>query len=86
MTHRERIRRAINLQEPDCVPLDIGGTTATCLNVEAYERLKTYLGFTNPDPDGFRTISRISRTTIPSEEILRILEADCRGLNLGAPD
>jgi len=86
MTHRERMRRAINHQEPDRVPLDIGGTTATCINVEGYERLKQHLGFTGPDPEGFRTISRISRTAIPTETILRILDVDCRGLNLGAPD
>ena len=86
LTHRERIRRAINLQEPDCVPVDVGGTTTTCINVESYENLKRYLGFTGPDKEGFQTISRISRTAIPSEEILRILDVDCRGINLGAPD
>lgn len=86
MTHKERVLRAINLQEPDCVPVDIGGTTATCVNVDAYERLETYVGFTDPDPGGIRTISRISRTQIPSEAILRYLDVDCRGVNLGPPD
>ena len=86
MTHRERVRNAINLQEPDCVPMDIGGTTATCINTDAYERLRTYLGFTESGSGRLRTISRISRTAIPSEAVLRHLDVDCRGLNLGAPD
>ena len=52
LTHRERMRRAINLQEPDCVPVDIGVTTATCINVESYENLKRYLGLAGPDKEG----------------------------------
>jgi uroporphyrinogen decarboxylase len=85
-THRERMRMALNHQEPDCVPIDIGGTTATCINVEAYQSLKEYLGLGGPDSGGSKTISRISRTAIPSEAVLRRLDIDCRGLNLGGPD
>ena len=77
---------AINLQEPDSVPIDVGGTTATCINVEGYERLKVHMGITSPDPEGFQTISRISRTAVPTEEVLQKLDVDCRGINLGAPD
>lgn len=85
MTHRKRLLRVINHKEADRVPIDIGGTTATCINVKAYEALKTYLDLTDPyeKPD---TISRISLTAIPSEEILQKLDIDCRGLNLGHSD
>ena len=71
--------------EPDRVPTDIGGTTATCINVNAYENLKTHLGLPGRDETP-ETISRISLTSVPNEEILEKLDTDCRGLNLGSPD
>jgi uroporphyrinogen decarboxylase len=86
MTHRDRVRCAITLQEPDRVPLDVGATTATCINIEGYQRLKAHLGLTGAEPDDLHTISRISRTAIPNETVLRQLDADCRGLSLGPSD
>ena len=43
MTSRERVLNAINHQEPDRVPLDIGGGSSTNIVVEAYEKLEKYL-------------------------------------------
>ncbi|MGB5932487.1 MAG: hypothetical protein WBH57_05415, partial [Anaerolineae bacterium] len=44
MTPRERVLRALNHREPDRVPIDIGGSFATGINVAAYEALKEHLG------------------------------------------
>ena len=44
MSHRERVLRALNHQEPDRVPLDLGGSRSSSLVVEAYERLSRHLG------------------------------------------
>ncbi len=44
MTPRERILAALNHRATDVVPFDIGGTKTTSINVQAYDRLKAYLG------------------------------------------
>lgn len=44
MTSRERIMAALNHQIPDRVPIDVGGTGLTGINLIAYGRLKKYLG------------------------------------------
>ena len=43
MTHRERLRRALNHQEPDRVPLDLGGYVST-IETDPFNDLKKYLG------------------------------------------
>jgi len=43
MNSRERVKTALNHREPDKVPIDLGGC-ATCIEAEAYEDLKKYLG------------------------------------------
>ncbi|MBI1876926.1 MAG: hypothetical protein HYR94_01590 [Chloroflexi bacterium] len=46
MNSRERILAAIRHEEPDRVPIDIGGTGVTGVNLIAYGKLKRYLGLT----------------------------------------
>jgi uroporphyrinogen decarboxylase len=45
MTPRERVLAALERREPDRVPRDLGGTTATGINVVAYRNLVDYLGW-----------------------------------------
>jgi len=42
LTSRERILKALNHEEPDRVPMDLGGTHDSSIVVEGYERLKAY--------------------------------------------
>jgi uroporphyrinogen decarboxylase len=44
MTSRERVLRAVNFQETDRVPIDLGGMKASSISVRAYNRLKATLG------------------------------------------
>ncbi|MCL7452883.1 MAG: uroporphyrinogen decarboxylase family protein [Anaerolineae bacterium] len=44
MTSRERVRRAFNHQEPDRIPIDLGGTICSSIHKKAYVALKEYLG------------------------------------------
>lgn len=44
MTKRERVLTAVNRQEPDRVPVDLGGTLATSMVDQAYRKLCRYLG------------------------------------------
>jgi uroporphyrinogen decarboxylase len=44
MMSRERVRRALNHQEPDRIPIDLGGTICSSIHKKAYVALKEYLG------------------------------------------
>jgi uroporphyrinogen decarboxylase len=44
MTSRERVLRAVNFQETDRVPIDLGAMKASGITVTAYNRLKMKLG------------------------------------------
>jgi uroporphyrinogen decarboxylase len=48
MTSRERVVRAINHQQPDRVPIDLGATRQTGIVASTYYRLKEYLGIHTP--------------------------------------
>jgi len=48
MTPRERVQAALRHEEPDRVPLGIGGGNSTTLLVETYESLKEYLDISAP--------------------------------------
>ncbi|HUW14720.1 MAG TPA: hypothetical protein VM537_33680, partial [Anaerolineae bacterium] len=65
MTHRERVLRALNHQEPDRVPVDFGSTRASVIAWEAYDRLKNHLGIDS------RTLfmDRTSGRALPDEAI-----------------
>jgi uroporphyrinogen decarboxylase len=44
MTHRQRVLAALNHQQPDRVPIDLGATRNTGINLFAYRKLLDYLG------------------------------------------
>lgn len=44
MTSREKIRKAINHEEPDRIPLDLGSTLVTGIQASIYAKLKRALG------------------------------------------
>lgn len=48
MTHRERLVKALSHEEPDRVPFDLGSSSNTGITVQAYERLKKFLGIDSP--------------------------------------
>ncbi|MCP4165051.1 MAG: hypothetical protein GY759_04045 [Chloroflexi bacterium] len=48
MTSRERVLAALDQQEVDRIPIDLGGTHNTSISTGAYKVLKTYLGVTTP--------------------------------------
>ncbi len=48
LTSRERVLTALNRGIPDRVPIDVGGSFATGINVEAYNAWKTHLGLQTP--------------------------------------
>lgn len=84
LTHRERVIKALNHEEPDRVPLDLGGAGVTTTNTIAYARLVKYLGI-EEDLTTLVTKKR-SMTVVPSERVLQLLDIDTRGLPPGRPD
>ncbi len=84
LSHRERVMKALNHEEPDRVPVDLGGTGVTTTNSKAYDRLVKYLGI-EEDPTTLVTSKR-SMTVVPSERVLQLLDTDVRGLTSGRPD
>jgi len=81
MTPRERVITALNHQEPDRVPLDIGGGLSTTQIVEGYEKLKTYLGVTKETV----MMSKLFRMARMDESTMKYLGSDVRPLTGGAP-
>ena len=76
MTHRERVMAALNHQQPDRVPMDLGGTIDSSIVVEGYARLKDHFGVQAGDT----LTSRMMRVVDVDERILRALDIDTRGV------
>ena len=78
MTSRERVLAALEHKRPDRVPIDLGGSICTSINVMAYQKLKDYLGLTDPR-------SRVSNIVLfvpeVEEEIRRKLHIDVVALD-----
>jgi len=84
MTHRQRVLAALEHQAPDRVPVDLGASLASTINVTAYRRLREHLGL---DPTRGPVIWALrSATVIPDEDILAHFDIDLRPLVLGSPD
>ena len=82
MTSRQRVLAALNHQEPDRVPVDIGGGTSTTLVVEAYDNLKRHLGL---DLGETKTLSKIYRSARLDEVVMQRLGSDCYPLRGRSP-
>ncbi len=52
MNSRERVNLALNHQEPDRVPLDLGGSVVTCMHVSIVHQLRQALGLDAPGTPG----------------------------------
>jgi uroporphyrinogen decarboxylase len=76
MKSRERVLRALNHQEVDRVPIDLGGTQNSTMCAGAYENFKRFLGVDVPT----RELSRVFETVIMDEAVLRRLPVDTRAV------
>ena len=65
MTHRERILKTLQRQQPDRVPIDLGGTESSSLTAIAYNRLKMRLGL----PLGARVVDPYQHVAWVEEEL-----------------
>ena len=81
MTHRERVLKAISHEQPDRVPIDLGGTINSSIVVEAYERLKTEFDINSRNVP----LNLMMRVVHVDEEILEKLDIDVRNVTLWFP-
>jgi uroporphyrinogen decarboxylase len=81
LSGRERILKALNHEETDRVPLDLGGTHDSSIVVEGYEKLKAHFGVAAET----RILQRMTRVAWVDEPVLRALGIDTRAVTLGAP-
>jgi len=65
MTSRERVWKAINFEEPDRVPIDIGSTKVTGICIDAYVDLVDYLGFDLGLPIVYEPFGMLARVEEP---------------------
>jgi uroporphyrinogen-III decarboxylase len=78
MTSRERVLRAVSHQEPDRVPIDLGGMKASGINVHTYDALKRSLGIGTPT----RVLDPRFMIAVVEEEVLSRFHADVLPVDL----
>ncbi len=77
MNSRERVLAALDHQESDHIPLDLGATQVTGIHVRAYHKLRQALDFPPAAP---QMSDEIQGLALPDEDVLNYLGVDVRGL------
>jgi uroporphyrinogen decarboxylase len=75
MNSRERVLRALNHQEPDRVPFDLGGTGLSTIHVTAYRNLRRYLGLPKVEP---RVAFTAEQLVLVDQDVADQLQTDVR--------
>ncbi len=81
MNSRERVMLALNHQEPDRVPIDLGGTIITSIHREAYAKVKQKLGL---EVEDFKLCDYVQQLPYVGEDLLRRFDVDFRIVQLPA--
>jgi len=82
MNSRERVLAALNHEESDRIPLDLGGTTVTGIHVEAYQKLRDYLGLPAVEVELMDLVEQLAAI---DEDLVEYLGCDCKRLAPGLP-
>ena len=77
MTSRERVLAALNHQEPDRIPIDLGSTQVTGIHVIAARGLRAALDLPPIEPALCDVIQQLA---LPEDDLLQRLDVDTRGL------
>jgi uroporphyrinogen decarboxylase len=83
MTSRERVLAAVNLREPDAVPLSIASTSNDCFTRLALRKYAAHIGL---GPYDEVVTWQTVQTVITPEELLRKYHADFRTVRFKKPD
>jgi len=82
MLARERVLTALNHEEPDRVPIDLGSTPVTGICRNAYADLLTTLGL--PERE-IRIVDMVQQLARVDEDVLEALEVDFRPIRTNRP-
>ena len=74
MNHKTRVLTALNHEEPDRVPVDLGGRQTTFM-IETYDRFKSHIGLNDLPTE---IMSHKWQTAFVDEQILSHFSIDCR--------
>ncbi len=77
MNSRERVETALNHQEPDYIPSDLGATVMTSLNVQAYRNLRRYMGLPEVEPQVADTVQQLVDV---DEDVRGYFKVDVQGV------
>ncbi len=77
MNSRERLLTALNHQEPDRIPFDLGSTQVTGIHVIAYQNLRDYLGLPHVEA---QICDEVQGLALPDDDVIEKLGIDVRGL------
>ena len=77
MNSRQRVLMALDHQEPDRVPYDLGSTQVTGIAIRAYERLRMHLAML---PRQTQVCDVLQQLALQDEDVLDRLAVDTRGL------
>jgi uroporphyrinogen decarboxylase len=81
MTSRQRVLKALNHQEADRIPIDLGGFQ-TGIHRQAYQDLIDYLGY-DETPE---ILDPVQQIVVPSEKVLELFHVDVRYVTAHGPD
>ena len=81
MTSRERLNKALNHEEPDRIPIDLGGFQ-TGIHRKAYEELLRHLGM----KETVSILDPVQQLAVPSEAILQKFHTDIRYITAHGPE
>jgi len=82
LSHRERVVKALKHEEPDRVPLDLGGTVNSSIHIAAYQKLKAHFNVEAEDV----ILHKFEQAVVVHEPILQALDIDFRCVAPGPPD
>ena len=77
MNSRDRLLTALNHQEPDRIPFDLGSTQVTGIHIATYRRLRAYLSLPPVEP---QLCDAIQQLALPDDDVIERLGVDVRGL------
>ncbi len=77
MNSRERLIKALNHQEADRIPFDLGSTQVTGIHTVAYQALRRAMDLPEVEP---QLCDHIQQLALPDSDLLVRLQVDVRGL------
>lgn len=81
MLPRERVELALNHQEPDRIPIDLGGTLVSSITRKAYVDLRKYIGL--PEEE-IRMLDYVQQLPYLDENLMQRFRSDFRSAQLPA--